>query len=215
MPDIDVEFQRQRDVLLAKGYPGLVGMTPAQLTACLEPLRTIAHSTAEHRAWQTTTSSHSPFVVVVSAALARAEDLVPATRLAGGSARGIVDRHHADDGLASYLPIAGLEVPAAPVYLLVDVERGEEFCGVRPADALPEILDRGRTPLTIHEGIALVTQFPGMLEKNRCFMLAGSRRSDRRVPAMWISGKAPKLGWCWAGNPHSWLGKASAGSRVA
>ncbi|HZI97726.1 MAG TPA: DUF5701 family protein, partial [Actinomycetales bacterium] len=61
------------------------------------------------------------------------------------------------------------------------------------------------------------------LERNRCFMLAGSRCGDRRVPALWISsgtGKdgtanrgAPKLGWCWAGNRHTWLGHASAGSR--
>ena len=46
-------------------------------------------------------------------------------------------------------------------------------------------------------------------------MLSGSRRGDRRVPAMWISAKAPKLGWCWDGNPHDWLGVASAGSRLA
>ena len=27
---------------------------------------------------------------------------------------------------------------------------------------------------------------------------------------MWISERAPKLGWCWDGNPHTWLGTASA-----
>ena len=213
MQGVDVEFDRQRDALLAKGYPALVKMSPAQFTARIEPLRDIAHKAVSRS--QASTNSHAPFVVVVAAALARAEDLVPATDLLGGSAPGIVDRNHGADGLASYQPIAEVEVPAAPVYLLVDVERGEEFCGIRPADAVPEILGRGRTPLTIHEGIALVTQFPRMLEKNRCFMLAGSRRGDHRVPAMWISGKAPKLGWCWDGNPHSWLGTASAGSRGA
>jgi hypothetical protein len=77
------------------------------------------------------------------------------------------------------------------------------------------ILGRGRTPLTIDEGIAVVAHAPYLLEKNKCFMLSGSRRSDRRVPAMWISEGAPKLGWCWDGNPHSWLGVASAGGRVA
>jgi hypothetical protein len=63
----------------------------------------------------------------------------------------------------------------------------------------------------------LVTQFPGILVKNHCFMLSGSRRTalpgDRRVPALWISERAPKLGWCWDGNPHDWLGVASAGRR--
>jgi hypothetical protein len=47
------------------------------------------------------------------------------------------------------------------------------------------------------------------------FMLAGSRRGDRRVLALWIPEKAPKLGWCWEGNSHSWLGVASAERRVA
>ena len=97
----------------------------------------------------------------------------------------------------------------------MDVDRGEEFLGVRPEEALPVVLARGRTPLTIEEGIALVTHAPQVLEKNRCFMLSGSRRGDRRVPAMWISERAPKLGWCWDGNPHDWLGVASAGGRVA
>ena len=78
-------------------------------------------------------------------------------------------------------------------------------------DATRTIRERGRTPLTIDEGIALVTQVPQALEKNKCFMLAGSRRHDRRVPALWISERAPKLGWCWDGNPHTWLGTASGG----
>nr|WP_157857446.1 DUF5701 family protein [Streptomyces yerevanensis] len=41
------------------------------------------------------------------------------------------------------------------------------------------------------------------------------RSGDRRVPAIWISQKTPKLGWCWEGNPHTWLGMASAGDRRA
>ena len=89
----------------------------------------------------------------------------------------------------------------------------------RPEDATATIRSRGRGPLTIDEGIALVTQAPQVLEPNKCFMLAGSRRSarpgDRRVPALWISERAPKLGWCWDGNPHTWLGTASAGRRAA
>lgn len=73
---------------------------------------------------------------------------------------------------------------------------------------------RGRTPLTVAEGIALVTVHPETLEKNHCFSLGGSRKDDRRVPALWISKGAPHPGWCFAGAPHSWLGLASAGSRL-
>ena len=107
-----------------------------------------------------------------------------------------MDRNHGEGDLAGYHPIEGCEPPGA-AYLLVDVERGEEFRNVRPEDATRTIRERGRTPLTIDEGIALVTQVPQVLEKNNCFMLAGSRRHDRRVPALWISERAPKLGWCW------------------
>ena len=50
---------------------------------------------------------------------------------------------------------------------------------MRPEDAVRTIRSRGRTPLTIDEGIALVTQRPELLEKNKCFMLL-ARGADRR-----------------------------------
>ena len=144
------------------------------------------------------------------------ERTVPLLRLAPkGTRPGVVDRNHGEQGLAPYRPIEQVELPHPAAYLLLDMERGEEFLNVRPEEALPVVLGRGRTPLTIEEGIAVVTHAPQVLEKNRCFMLSGSRRGDRRVPAMWISERAPKLGWCWDGNPHTWLGVASAGSRTA
>jgi len=159
--------------------------------------------------------------VVVTREHVAPEDTVPLLRLYGpkgpGAKPGIVDRNHGEGDLTRYHPIE-VSTPPASAYLLVDVERGEEFCNVRPEDATQVVLSRGRSPLTIDEGIALVTQVPHLLEKNKCFMLAGSRRSalpgDRRVPALWISERAPKLGWCWDGNPHTWLGLASAATRL-
>ena len=85
---------------------------------------------------------------------------------------------------------------------------------VAQVDALSVIASRGRTPLTIDEGLSLATVFPELLVKNHCFMLAGSTRGDKRVPALWISERAPKLGWCFQGVPHSWLGVASARGRA-
>ena len=86
---------------------------------------------------------------------------------------------------------------------------GRSSAASAPRTPCPSSRGRGRTPITIDEGIAVVTQRPELLEKNKCFMLSGSRRHDRRVPAFWISERAPKLGWCWDGNPHSWLGVAT------
>jgi hypothetical protein len=178
----------------------------------LEPLRAAAEQIAGEAA-----SSRVPFALVVTRDLVSPYDAVPLLHLSGSEKPGRVDRNHGDGDLAGYHPIEGCEPPGA-AYLLVDVERGEEFCNVRPEDATQTIRGRGRTPLTIDEGIALVTQVPPVLEKNKCFMLAGSRRSaisgDRRVPALWISERAPKLGWCWDGNPHTWLGTASVRERI-
>ena len=64
---------------------------------------------------------------------------------------------------ADYAPIAGLDIPDAASYVLRDVDLGAEFFDVTPDDALPEILARGRSPLTIDEGVAVLVQFPDVL----------------------------------------------------
>jgi len=212
--DAETEFDRQVGVLLDRGYPALAGITEPEFAAVVEPLRDLVRTEVPVLDGRGTTS-RVPFVVVTPPAAIRAEDLVPTLSLVDGGQAGILDRNHGEAGLAPYRPLPWLGVPDSGAYLLLDVERGEEFCGVRPEDALPVVRGRGRSPLTVHEGIALVTAFPAVLERNRCFMLAGSRRGDRRVPALWISGRAPKLGWCWDGNPHSWLGTASTARRVS
>lgn len=208
-------LRAQTERLVELGYPGLAGLDETAFRDVVSPLEAALPTTPPATAAGEGPPGTVPFVLVVTRDLVRPEDAVPLLRLAGGAKPGVVDRNHGVDGLAGYHPLPDLEVPAAPAYLLLGVDRGEEFCGVRPADALPVIRGRGRTPLTIDEGIAVVTQAPQLLEKNKCFMLSGSRRDDRRVPALWISERAPKLGWCWDGNPHTWLGVASAAGRVA
>jgi len=204
----------QVERLVGLGYPGLAGLSDAVFVDRLAPALAAAEALPEPAGnAPQTLDGHAPVVLVVTRALVRPEDTVPLLRLPGGRKPGVVDRNHAAGDLATYHSLPELGVPALAAYLLVDVERGEEFCNVRPEDALPVIRERGRTPLTIDEGIALVTHHPGLLAKNKCFMLSGSRRDDRRVPALWISESAPKLGWCWDGNPHSWLGVASAAAR--
>ncbi len=196
------QFDQQVQTLVDLGYPALAELDEPAFRQLLEPLRAQARTCAE------------PWVIVIAPPLVSPELLVPLLHLRGSAKPGVVDRNHGAEGLTPYRPLDVLEVPDADAYLLEGVERGEEFCNVRPQDALPVITGRGRTPLTISEGVALVTHHPELLEKNRCFMLSGSRRGDRRVPAMWISAGAPKLGWCWDGNPHTWLGTASASGRL-
>jgi uncharacterized protein DUF5701 len=114
--------------------------------------------------------------------------------------------------LDRFEPIDAL--PEGETYLIKDVDTGADLKNVTPNDALALIRERGRLPLTIDEGLALIAHHPEAVARNAGFSLLGSRCGDKRVPALWISENAPKLGWCWAGNPHTWLGSASCAERA-
>ncbi len=218
LPDFDVpafdaaaEFDRQVATLVAKGYPNLAGLSGTEFVARLAPLREVALADSwiepPSRGWV-------PFVLVITPELVSTAQSMPLTRLAFGSRPGFVDRLFEPSGLGAFQPVPELAVPRGGAYLLINVERGERFGNLAPEAALATIAGQGRTPLTIAEGIALITQYPHLLEHNKYFSLAGSRAGDRRVPALWISQHAPKLGWSWAGAPQAGLGVASAGERV-
>ena len=84
-----------------------------------------------------------------------------------------------------------------------------------PERVLPPLLASGRTPLTLDEGLALLLQDGAVLRRETCFSMLASRCGDRRVPALWVSKGRPRLGWCWDGAPHTWLGSGSAAGRLA
>jgi hypothetical protein len=46
---------------------------------------------------------------------------------------------------------------------------------VIPDEALTRIAAAGRSPITIDEGLALVTHFPGILRTRNCFSMLTSR----------------------------------------
>ncbi|WP_138759315.1 DUF5701 family protein [Modestobacter altitudinis] len=160
-------------------------------------------------------------------------DRAPASRLAplvereGRRGFVVVDMTDVD----AFAPIDQVDLPAGPVAVVHGLERGDELANWSPDEALPAITGRGRSPLTLTEGLHWLLQQPAALERNRCFMTIGSRlrkpdgRLDTRTPALWLSNGtgrdgrehrgAPKVGWCWAGNRHTWLGFASASGRTA
>lgn len=157
---------------------------------------------------------------------APASALAPLLRLDGREGFVVEDMTDVDD----FRPTEAAQVPAAP-YALGGLDRGDAYLDRTPAETLPEILGAGRSPLTVEEGIHWLLQAPEVLERNRCFMTIGSRLRkpngsyDARTPALWISNGtgrdgrqrkgAPKLGWCWWGNRHTWLGIASCDSRTS
>ncbi|MGW0562190.1 DUF5701 family protein [Streptomyces sp. NPDC003016] len=209
--DAGAEFDRQVRTLTELGYPAAAGLAPERFGAAVAPLRAVAVASGDTRCEPGT--GRVPFVLVVTRNLAPVEETMPRTTLHGGRLPGSVDRSYEPGALERFVATEETGLAGEDAYLLFDVERGEEFCGAVPNDAMGAIAGRGRTLLTIEEGIALITHFPQVLVKNKCFSLGGSRAGDRRVPALWISQKAPKLGWCWERNPHTWLGMASAGTR--
>ncbi len=165
-------------------------------------------------------------LLVLPTEIAPASVLAPLLRHGGKPGFVVVDMPDLDE----FLPIEGVAVLGPPGYLVRGVERGDEMANWSPDEALPAITGAGRTPLTVVEGIHWLLQQPDVLERNHCFMTIGSRKRtakgklDTRTPAIWISNgtgrdgrvnrNAPKVGWCWAGNRHTWLGFASAADRL-
>jgi hypothetical protein len=201
--DADAEFDRQVANLIELGYPALAGVTADGLRARLEPLRGAVPGSSEPP-----TRGHVPYVIVLGRRLVRPTQAMPLTV------------HNARSGFVSgdiqdvdeFPNHASVELPG-DVWLIVDIDRGAQTLGATPEEARARFERAGREPLTIEEGIALLTQYPETLEKNNCYQLSGTQR-DRRVPGLWISGGAPKLGFCWAGNRHTWLGHASCRERI-
>ena len=199
-------FEEQVERLVALGYPAMLGCPPGEFRERLDALR--AHVPAEAPAMDVEQGTVGCLLVVHCAA-APAEKTLPLVVRDGRPAIERLFPRTPD----FFRPIPSLALPSGHAYLLLDVDRGNSSLNAVPKEAQERIATEGRTPLTLEEGIALLTQYPEFLQPNRCFMMLGSRGDDKRVPALWLSNKQPKLGWCWEGNPHTWLGFATCGGR--
>ena len=201
----------QAERLLALGVHALAGLSAGEVRDAVGPLA----RSAPHGG-----------LLAVHPRLAPPSALAPLLRLGDKEGFVVVDMEDVD----RFEPLDGLVLPDGPLYVVTDVDRGDDLANWSPDEALPEITRRGRTPLVLSEGIHWALQTPDVVARNHCFMTIGSRlrkdkgRLDPRTPALWISngtgrdGKerhgAPKVGWCWAGNRHTWLGFASGARRV-
>jgi Family of unknown function (DUF5701) len=192
------EFERQATRLVALGF--------AEVADLVVPLKERLDDLPAGVA-----ASTIPFVLVLNQRLAPPETGMALVEDSGRA--GVVDMTPTEP--AAFRPIDEVDVPDAPAYLAYGIDTGRETLNVTPDDALPLILQEGRFPLTIQEGIAVLIHRPGVLRTENAFSMLGSRSGDRRVPALWMSKGRPRLGWCWAGNPHTWLGSASCAGRLA
>ncbi len=207
---LNEEFDRQVANLVAKGYPGLANLSEEAFINEIAPLKEklIGLSLPE----VDLELGKQPFVIVVNNELISPELMMEKVEKNGKKGITILRPHTSQN----FYPIDDITIPNVYAYLLLDIDRGKENINLPPNEAIKLIKSANRSPLTISEGIAIVTQFPEFLIKNNCFSLLASRTgTDQRVPAIWINAKKePNLGWCWDGNPHTWLGSASCMSRV-
>lgn len=158
-------------------------------------------------------------------------DVLPASALAplitvGGRSGFVVSDMTDVDAFESVVPVPA---PDAGAYLLFGIDRGDAMANWSPDEAWPALASADRSPLTLTEGLHWVFHQPEALQRGHCFMTIGTRMRkpdgslDARTPAIWLSNgtgrdgrsnrDAPKVGWCWAGNRHTWLGFASAAGR--
>ncbi len=204
------EFNRQVNNLLQKGYPDAISISKEEFLKHIDPLR---NRLSELSVFDIDLDKgYLPFVIVIKSALLSTDLAMSQVEKDGNSGITKLFPHKPTD----FETIESETIPNAPVYLLVDIDRGKEYINLPPNAALTLIHSKDRFPLTIDEGVAIITQFPEFLQKNNCFSLLASRhKGDKRVPAIWINGnKQPNLGWCWDGNPHTWLGSASCKKRI-
>lgn len=206
-------FTLQADAYVAAGYHDLANMTEAGFRARLEPLRSGLDRAIADGLTLATGPAHSPFALAVTSRLVDREARVPPLRVPGRDSPGVADRGHRGR-LDAYEDLGGLGIPDADAYLLLDVDRGDTYREIAPDDALVSIEARARSPLTLDEGLSLATVHPAVFEVDAGFLLAGSRHG-LRVPALWVTAGSPVLGWGGGSTPETWLGVASAASRVA
>lgn len=207
MDPLNQIFDRQISTLIEKGYPRLTGMSERTLLSHCERLRRRLRSVSTGPL--DLAAGCIPFVLVVSC---RRFETAPAmARVRRNGRPGLVSMKPMMP--ADFAPLSFLRLPGSPIYLLGGFDRGDRYRNVTPECALRCIRANKRSPLTIAEGVAILTHYPDVLIKNHCFSLLGSRGQDQRVPALWLSEGRPKLGWCWDRNPHAWLGSASCRRR--
>ncbi|MDF7640580.1 DUF5701 family protein [Bifidobacterium sp. ESL0784] len=193
------EAQKQLDRIVALGYPDVAEMSAAAFRALARPLIDALKDS----------DLGENILLVPTHELVSPESLIARTsinRMAGFTTMPPRD-------VASFLPQDGFEPPEGPFYLVVDPHTGTAYVNREPDVARKLIDSDERMPLTLEEGLAIATQHPDWLVKKNGFNLLGSRSADGRVPSIWMSQNAPRLGSVWPTSRHTWLGNAYCQAR--
>lgn len=202
-------LDQQAQALVRLGLPGLIGLSDQDFVSRIDRLGSLLDPDLE-----VGLTGNIPLCIAFRPGSADLAEVM--SRIEAKSAKGVIDMTPLSP--AAFDVIDEVRIPAGDLYLLIDVDTGRDLLNVSPEDALAVMRTRGRTPLTLEEGVALTAQHPALLtDKTRynCIQMPGSRKpGDQRVPSIWFSRGEPRLGWCWDRNIHTWLGSASARARL-
>lgn len=189
-----IEANKQLARLVALGYPDVADMSEDAFRALARPLiRALERS-----------DLGADILLVPTRELVTPESLIARTsidRMAGFTTMPPRD-------IVSFLPTDGFEPPEGPFYLVIEPHTGTCYTNREPDVARKLIESDERLPLTLEEGLAIATQHPEWLLEKNGFNLLGSRSADGRVPSIWMSQSAPRLGAVWPNSRHTWLGNA-------
>lgn len=121
-----------------------------------------------------TQRGYIPFLVVIPKSVLRIEQQISRVILGGkfGKHRGVTTISSSEFG-----NIEGLRTPSVP-YLVLGIGLGvdeERFKVPVPNKRAELLVKRGRSPLTIEEGLSLTTHFPELLRDDLTLCLHGSR----------------------------------------
>ncbi len=194
------EIQQQLDRIVALGYPDVADMSADAFRALACPLLDALENS----------DLGADILLVPTRELVSPESLISRTsinRMAGFTTMPPRD-------IASFLPQNGLEQTEGPFYLVINPHTGGSYLNREPDVARKLIDSDERLPLTLEEGLALVTQHTDWLESKNGFNLLGSQSADGRVPSIWMSQGAPRLGAVWPNSRHTWLGNAYCMDRL-
>ena len=194
------EAQRQLDRIVDLGYPDVADMSAAAFRALAQPIIAALQESDLGRS----------ILLVPTRELVSPESLIARTsinRMAGFTTMPPRD-------ISSFQPQSGFEPPEGPFYIVIDPHTGTDYVNREPDVARKLIEADERLPLTLEEGLAIVTQHPNWLVDKNGFNLLASRSADGRVPSIWLSQSAPRLGSVWPNSRHTWLGNAYCRART-
>jgi hypothetical protein len=132
--DPGAEFDRQVHNLVERDCPTMARLTPEQFSALVTPLRDLA--TDIGHGVRAPDTGRVPFLLVVTREVVPIERTMARTALRGKTDPGFVDRSFEPGALERFVAVKETGIPDRRAYLLLDVERGEEFRGA-PYPATP------------------------------------------------------------------------------